>query len=46
MYMGSIKPRSKQQASLDDIISIGGLAPDIKVSELMDVRSGIFCYTY
>ena len=46
MYTGSFKPRSKEQASLDDIVSIRGLAPDVKVSDIVDVRSGIFCYTY
>ena len=46
MYTGSFKPRSEEQASLDDIVSIGGLAPDVKVSEIVDVRSDIFCYTY
>lgn len=45
-YTGSFKPRSKEQASVDDIVSIGGLAPDIQASELLNVRSGIFCYTY
>ncbi|KAG9193566.1 tyrosinase [Alternaria panax] len=46
LYTGSFKPRSEKQASLDDIVSVGGLAPDVKASELMNVRSGIFCYTY
>ncbi|KAI5364411.1 hypothetical protein J4E82_011478 [Alternaria postmessia] len=45
-YTGSFKPRSKEQASVDDIVSIGGLVPDIQASELLNVRSGIFCYTY
>lgn len=46
MYTGSLKPKSEERASLDDMISLGGLAPDVKVSEIMDIRSGIFCYTY
>ena len=45
-YTGSFKPRSKEQASVEDIVSIRGLAPDIQASELLNVRSGIFCYTY
>jgi hypothetical protein len=31
---------------LSDVISLGNLAPSVKVIELMDTESGILCYKY
>jgi tyrosinase len=45
-YGGKFKAKESKLASPDDAISIGGLAPDIKVRDIMDVRSGLLCYRY
>jgi tyrosinase len=39
-YKGKYAPMSEQQANIDDMMFIGGLAPDVKVSELMNIPSG------
>ena len=46
MYNGKSGNDSGESASLNDTIPMGGLAPDIKVQELMDTEGGDLCYTY
>ena len=45
-YLGKAAHNSKQHASLTDVIPMGGLAPDINVSDIMDTDSGPLCYRY
>ena len=45
-YSGSYKAKSKEQASPNDVISIGALAPDIKGKDVLDIQSGLLCYRY
>ena len=45
-YRGKASYYSNATASLDDIIPMGGLAPNVSVSEIMDTRSGILYYAY
>lgn len=45
-YSGRAATNSTLEASLTDMISMGGLAPDISVVEIMDTESGMLCYRY
>lgn len=45
-YRGLAAHNSTEKASLTDIIPMGGLAPDIKVSEIIDTESDLLCYIY
>lgn len=45
-YSGVASNGSDQRASLDDVLTFGGLASDVKVSDIIDTRSGILCYSY
>ncbi|KAF2634176.1 Di-copper centre-containing protein [Massarina eburnea CBS 473.64] len=33
-------------ASLDDLLNVGGLLPEVPVASVMDTTAGIFCYQY
>jgi len=46
MYKGKAAHGSKYEATLSDIIPMGGLAPDIKVSDILNTVSGMLCYRY
>ena len=39
-------PASEGSADVGNTLSMGGLAPDIQVAEIMDIRRGPLCYTY
>ena len=45
-YRGLAAHNSTDPASLNDIIPMGGLAPNIKVSEIIDTESDLLCYIY
>lgn len=35
-----------QAATLNDVVSVGGLAKDVQVSSIMDTEAGELCYAY
>ncbi|KAL2217410.1 hypothetical protein M432DRAFT_516476, partial [Thermoascus aurantiacus ATCC 26904] len=35
-----------KDATLDDLIPLGGLAPDVRVRDIIDTESGLLCYRY
>jgi len=45
-YEGRAGRNEDRNASLNDIIPMGGLAPDIKVADIMNTNAGIFYYKY
>lgn len=45
-YVGKSSHDSLSKATIEDIIPMGGLAPDVKVSEIMGTESGLLCYKY
>jgi tyrosinase len=45
-YAGYAFHNTTQPASLEDVISLGGLAPSITVREIIDTGSGYLCYRY
>jgi tyrosinase len=45
-YAGIASHGSEEQASVDDILLLGGLAPDIAVSQVLDTVGGLLCYQY
>ena len=45
-YNGIASFDSDLLASLENVIPMGDPAPDIRVSDIMDIRSGILCYRY
>lgn len=45
-YVGKASSDSDDEATLDDIVPMGGLASDVKVLEIMSTKSDILCYTY
>ena len=45
-YLGKTAHNSTESASLADIIPMHGLAPDIKVSDIIDTESKLQCYRY
>ncbi|MCJ1229643.1 hypothetical protein MMC12_006312 [Toensbergia leucococca] len=45
-YAGRLLRNSTQRASLNDIIPMGGLAPDITIADMMETESGLLCYRY
>lgn len=45
-YGGKPSPKSTGVATLDDILPMGGLAPDIQVREIMETEGNILCYRY
>lgn len=46
VYSGKTSHNSSKDASLDDIIPMGGLAPDTTVGNIIDTQSGVLCYRY
>ncbi|KAK3075302.1 hypothetical protein LTR53_001503 [Teratosphaeriaceae sp. CCFEE 6253] len=45
-YAGHKQRHSMEMASLEDAITMQGLAPDIKVVDVMDVKGPLLCYGY
>lgn len=45
-YNGPKEGESDVEASLDDILPMHGLGPDLSVRQLMSTESDLFCYTY
>ena len=43
-YDGYASHKSEEEASLDDVIPMGGLGPDVFVKDIMDTRAGMLCY--
>lgn len=35
-----------KDATLDDLIILGGLAPDVRVRDIIDTESVLLCYRY
>jgi tyrosinase len=46
MYEGLAAHKTARNASIEDVIPMGGLAPDARVKDIMDVQAGILCYCY
>ena len=46
VYSGKRSHNSSEDASLDDVIPMGGLAPDTTVGSIIDTESGLLCYSY
>ncbi|KAL6704152.1 hypothetical protein ACN47E_008712 [Coniothyrium glycines] len=46
-YGGDFVAKGKRRASVEDLVSLGGLAPDVRVGDLLDLREGgVVCYSY
>jgi len=45
-YIGKAATDSRDKASLEDSMPMGGLAADIKVLEVMSTESDLLCYRY
>jgi tyrosinase len=45
-YTGKARSDSKDAASLSDVLPMGGLAPDIRASDVMNTESDFLCYRY
>ena len=45
-YRGLAAHNSTERASLEDIILMNNLGPDIKVSEIISTESELLCYRY
>lgn len=45
-YRGRAGNYSSETASLDDILPMGGLAPDIPVSDIIKTEGDTLCYRY
>ncbi|KAH8724982.1 hypothetical protein GQ44DRAFT_772714 [Phaeosphaeriaceae sp. PMI808] len=46
MYTGFAAAMSNQTAVVTDLLLMGGLAPDIRVEQILDTQSGLLCYKY
>lgn len=45
-YGGKARHNSSKAATLEDIIPMGDLAPDVEVSSIMDTMGKLLCYKY
>lgn len=45
-YAGVAETNSTVKASLDDLLPMGGLAPDVSVAKIMKTESELLCYRY
>lgn len=45
-YNGRANSVNLEPAKLDDVLTMKGLGPDMTIRQVMDTKSGIFCYTY
>ena len=45
-YLGKAAQNSTESASLEDVLPMGNLAPDVQVSEIMATESELLCYRY
>ncbi|KAK5116248.1 hypothetical protein LTR62_008575 [Meristemomyces frigidus] len=45
-YSGHKHGHSMEMSSLDDTINMQGLAPNVKIRDVMDVEGELLCYTY
>lgn len=45
-YSGHKERHSMEMASLDDVIEMRGLAPNVRVNEVMDIEGELLCYRY
>jgi tyrosinase len=45
-YDGVTAHHMQERASLDDVLRMGGLAPDVAVAEIIDTHSGLLRYRY
>lgn len=45
-YVRSAARGSHEQASLADLISMGGLAPDVRAEDIIDAQARELCYRY
>lgn len=45
-YGGVAETNSTVKASLEDILPMGGLAPDVKIAKIMETESELLCYKY
>ena len=45
-YTGKARSDSKDAATLSDVLPMGGLAPDMRASDVMNTESDLLCYIY
>ena len=45
-YSGKAAYTSSSDASLKDPLPLGDLAPDVRVEDMMNTESELFCYRY
>jgi tyrosinase len=45
-YTGKARSDSEDAASLSDVLPMGGLAPDMHASDVMNTESELLCYRY
>lgn len=45
-YYGPTGMNSSEKATLQDILSLGGLVDDVLVADIMDTEGGYLCYRY
>lgn len=45
-YDGHKERHTIEMAGLDDVLHYEGLAPDIKVEDVMDIENELLCYRY
>ena len=46
MYKGKTRHNSTEEASLNDVVPMGGLAPDVKVRDIIGTENELACYRY
>jgi tyrosinase len=45
-YLGVAETNTTRKSSLEDLMPMGGLAPDVQVSHVMSTDAGLLCYGY
>ena len=45
-YRGMASSESSVQGSLEDLLAMGNLMPDVKVKDVMDTQTEPLCYSY
>jgi hypothetical protein len=44
--VGKARSDLEDAASLSDVLPMGGLAPDMRASDVMNIESDLLCYKY
>jgi len=45
-YGGLASHKSKERGSVDDVLLMGGIAPNIAVAQVLDTQGDVLCYQY